>query len=238
MSRGIIGGILDSCDDGTAVVFTDGSCLGNPGPCGAGACVFPPGVSEPILLKQPVSSRGSILLGEVVAIKMALQYLYRYKTQKPSGLRKVHIFSDSQSAVGQLTLGWEAKSHRTTTQEVKSEINRLQDLRVEVELSWSPGYYDLISKFQVGLKSLLRQGLSEPDFYGDLVYKLKKIVGSNNFSAQFIKIISHYKKIGYNINVLQQTACLVVNPITVGNFAFLFNCTLVGRTSDSMMVPT
>ena len=42
-------------------------------------------------------------------------------------------------------------------------------------------YYDLISKFQVGLKSLLRQGLSEPDFYGDLVYKLKKIVGSNNF---------------------------------------------------------
>ena len=99
-------------------------------------------------------------------------------------------------------------------------------------------YYDLISKFQVGLKSLLRQGLSEPDFYGDLVYKLKKIVGSNNFSAQFIKIISHYKKIGYKINVLQQTACLVVNPITVGNFAFLFNCTLVGRTSDSMMVPT
>ena len=53
------------------------------------------------------------------------------------------------------------------------------------------------------------QGLSEPDFYGDLAYKLKKIVGSNNFSAQFIKIISHYKKIGYNINVLQQTACLV-----------------------------
>ena len=99
-------------------------------------------------------------------------------------------------------------------------------------------YFDLISKFQVGLKSLLRQGLSEPDFYGDLVYKLKKIVGSSNFSAQFIKIISHYKKIGYNINVLQQTACLVVNPITVGNFAFLFNCTPVGRTSDSMMVPT
>ena len=98
--------------------------------------------------------------------------------------------------------------------------------------------YDLISKFQIELKSLLHQGLSEPEFYGDLVYKLKKIVGSNNFLAQFIKIISHYKKIGYNINVLQQTACLVVNPITVGNFAFLFNCTPVGRTSDSMTVPT
>ena len=44
----------------------------------------------------------------------------------------------------------------------------------------------------IGLKSLLREGLSEPEFYGDLVYKLKKIVGSNNFSAQLIEIISHY----------------------------------------------
>ena len=47
-------------------------------------------------------------------------------------------------------------------------------------------YYDLISKLQIGLKSLLRQGLSEPEFYGDLVYKLEKIVSSINFSAQFI----------------------------------------------------
>ena len=80
----------------------------------------------------------------------------------------------------------------------------------------------MISKFKVGLKSLLRQGLSEPDFYGNLVYKLKKIVGFNNFSAQFIKIISHYKKIGYNINVLQQTACLVDNPITVATLLSSF----------------
>ena len=42
-------------------------------------------------------------------------------------------------------------------------------------------YYDLISEFQVGLKSLLRQELSKPEFYGDLVYKLKKTDGSNIF---------------------------------------------------------
>ena len=57
-------------------------------------------------------------------------------------------------------------------------------------LNFHRQYYDLVSKFQVGLKILLHQGLSEPEFYGDLVYKLKKIVGSNNFSAQFIKAIS------------------------------------------------
>ena len=48
----------------------------------------------------------------------------------------------------------------------------------------------------------------------------------------FKKIIVRYKKIGYNINVMRQTACLVVNPIKVNNFAYLLNCTTVGRTSD------
>ena len=60
-------------------------------------------------------------------------------------------------------------------------------------------YYDLISKFQFGLKSLLRQGLLEPDFYGDLVYKLKKIVGSNNFSAQFIKQFPIIKRLAITL---------------------------------------
>ena len=43
--------------------------------------------------------------------------------------------------------------------------------------------------FELGL-NLLLQGLSEPEIYGNLVYTLKKIVGSNYFSAQFIKIFS------------------------------------------------
>ena len=29
----------------------------------------------------------------------------------------------------------------------------------------------MVSKYNVGLKTLLLQGLSEPEFYGDLVYK-------------------------------------------------------------------
>ena len=48
-------------------------------------------------------------------------------------------------------------------------------------------YCDLISKFQMGLKSLLRQGLPEPEFYGGLVHKLKKIVGSDIFQRSSLK---------------------------------------------------
>ena len=36
-----------------------------------------------------------------------------------------------------------------------------------------------MSKYNVGLKTLLLQGLSEPEFYGDLVYKFRKIFGKN-----------------------------------------------------------
>ena len=73
------------------------------------------------------------------------------------------------------------------------------------------------------------------EFYGDLVYKFKKIMGRTDFSDQFRKIII---RIGYDLNVIRQSACLVINPITVDNFAALFNCTPVDRASDSMMAPT
>ena len=38
--------------------------------------------------------------------------------------------------------------------------------------------------------------------------------------------------------MLRPSACLAFNPITVNDYVFLFNCTPVGQTSDSMMVPT
>ena len=43
-----------------------------------------------------------------------------------------------------------------------------------------------------------------------------------------------YKKVGYNLDVMQQSACLVLNSITVYSYGFLFNCTTVGQASDSM----
>ena len=89
-----------------------------------------------------------------------------------------------------------------------------------------------MSKYNVGLKTLLLQGLSEPEFYGDLMYKFRKIIGKYHFPYHFIKIIARYKKIGHNIDVLRQTECLAVNPTKVNNFAYLFDCTTVGRASE------
>jgi hypothetical protein len=41
--------------------------------------------------------------------------------------------------------------------------------------------FDLISKSKSDLKTLLRQGISQSGFYGDMIYKLRKILGHGNF---------------------------------------------------------
>ena len=92
----------------------------------------------------------------------------------------------------------------------------------------------LLEKYSVSLKTLLQQGISEPEFYRDLVYRFRKIVGKSNFSEQFTKLINRYKRIGYSLDIMRQTACLVVNPIIVDGYASLFNCTTALRASDSM----
>ena len=60
----------------------------------------------------------------------------------------------------------------------------------------------------------------------------EKYLIKKSFPYHFRKIIVRNEKIGYNIDVLRQTACLVVNPTKVNSFAYLFNCTIVGRASD------
>ena len=66
--------------------------------------------------------------------------------------------------------------------------------------------HDLVSKFNVGLKSILHQGLSEPEFYGNLGYKFNNVMGRTN-SEQFRKRIIRHKRIGYD---LRFTLCLFI----------------------------
>ena len=69
----------------------------------------------------------------------------------------------------------------------------------------------------------MQQGISNPEFYGDLVYKFKKIIGNPNFSDLF----KRFRRTRYNLDIIRQTACLVFNPIMVDDYAALFSCTAV-----------
>ena len=86
--------------------------------------------------------------------------------------------------------------------------------------------------------TLLQQGISEPIFYGDTVYKFKRIVGKPNFSDQFKKIVKKLYKGWFNLDIMQQSACLVLNPITVYSYGFRFNCTMFGQALNSLTALT
>ena len=73
--------------------------------------------------------------------------------------------------------------------------------------------------------------LCNPEFYGYLVYKLKKIIGNPNFSDLFKHIVNRFKRSGYTLDIVRQTACLVFNPIMVEGYAALFSCTAVIQAS-------
>ena len=91
---------------------------------------------------------------------------------------------------------------------------------------------ELIVKYNIGLKTRLQQGISEPISYGNLLYKFKRINGKSNLSEQFKMIVKRYIRVGYNLDIKPQSTCLVLNPITVYSYGLLFNCTTVGHASD------
>ena len=98
-------------------------------------------------------------------------------------------------------------------------------------------HYGLVSGFNVGLKTLLHQGLSAPEFYGDLVYKFKNIVGRAGFSGRFGGVVVRYKRVGCSVDIIRRSACLVFGSVAVGGFASFFGCAPVGRASGSVMAP-
>ena len=93
-------------------------------------------------------------------------------------------------------------------------------------------HYELISKFNVRfyIKAYRNQN-----------FMVTKYTNSKRLWVGLIFLTSFKKKktphICYDLNAMRPPACLVINPMTVDNFAALFNCTPVDRASVSMMAP-
>ena len=73
----------------------------------------------------------------------------------------------------------------------------------------------------------MQLGICNPEFYGDLVYKFKKIIGNPYFSDLFKRIVNRFKRSQYTLDIIRQTASLVFNPVMVEGYAALFSCTAV-----------
>ena len=116
-------------------------------------------------------------------------------------------------------------------------LKRMQQLYIERSTTVNTWHFAYILTLCM-LDNFLQQGISEPIFYGNLVYKFKQIVRKPNFSDQFKKIVKPYIRVGYNSDIMRQSACLDLNPIMVYSYDFLLNCMWWVRPADSMTALT
>jgi ribonuclease HI len=134
----MINNIVQSCPPGSIIAFTDGSCQPKPGPCRAGSCILLHNTDTLIELRKPVAHHGSILLGKLVAILMTLEYINSEVIL--DCVERIQILSDSQSAVGLLTLGWKPNQLHQTLASAKNLMRQLERKGISVIINWTPGH--------------------------------------------------------------------------------------------------
>ena len=63
--------------------------------------------------------------------------------RKSQSISDIHIFSDSQSAIGILELGWQPTQHKHTVAKIKQQIHHLEKGNTTVNISWTPGHANI-----------------------------------------------------------------------------------------------
>ncbi|XP_063405786.1 uncharacterized protein LOC134689747 [Mytilus trossulus] len=114
---------------------------GKPGPCGAVAIIYTEGSRPAIRLHTSVPQIGSILLAELIAIVIVLKFCILERLYDT--ITTLKIFSDSQSAVGLLTLNWAPKSYIEVTRDIGEHLEDLRTKEMEICILWTPGHANI-----------------------------------------------------------------------------------------------
>ena len=91
-------------------------------------------------------------------------------------------------------------------------------------------YSELLSKFgDILFQDYVSQGITHPVFYGDLVYKLRRVKGEANFISSGSKIVKRLRRRQYDPAIIERTIGLVLGPFTALYRSFLKRCTLTNK---------
>ena len=99
-------------------IYTDGSCLGNPGPGGWAAIITEDGKDKPISGNAPDTTNNRM---EMMAVIEALKYLHKKHGHDVLAKTQIHFFIDSNLIVQTLNSGWKKKKN----QDLWAEIEKL-----------------------------------------------------------------------------------------------------------------
>ncbi|MFH1435938.1 MAG: ribonuclease H [Pseudomonadota bacterium] len=126
-------------------IYTDGACSGNPGLCGIGIVLK---CGDNIKEYSQYIGHGTNNIAELSAVLKALKMIRKPQMQ-------VVLYTDSEYALGVLTLGWKAKANKALIRDITDEMKRFRDLKfVKVE-----GHSDVTLNNRAD--SLARQGITD-----------------------------------------------------------------------------
>ncbi len=124
------------------VIFTDGSALSNPGPCGAAAVCYAEGMeSQPLVLKEAVSKLSTSYHGYLRAMLLATQFSKEYSSTHH--MTKLNIVTDCQVVITSLTSSRHHRSHQETIDQCIANISALVDKKIVTLIHWVPGHAGL-----------------------------------------------------------------------------------------------
>lgn len=112
-------------------IFTDGSCLGNPGPGGWAAILFVGEAKKPHALLKGGDIETTNNRMEMIAVIEALRFIHENHLQQSD----VTLFSDSTLVVKTLSCGWKRKKNTDLWEEL-DELNE----ELSVEFVWVEGH--------------------------------------------------------------------------------------------------
>ena len=91
-------------------------------------------------------------------------------------------------------------------------------------------YSELLSKFgDISFQEYVSKAISHPIFFGDVVYKLRRVKDWLNFISSGSKIVKRLRRRQYDPLIIERTIGLVLGPSTALYIPFLKHCTLTNK---------
>ena len=91
-------------------------------------------------------------------------------------------------------------------------------------------YFEILSQFgDFSFKEYVSKGISHSVFYGDLLYKLRRVKDTPNSFSSGSKIVKRLRRRQYYPLIIERTIGLVLGPSTALYIPFLKHCTLTNK---------